>query len=105
LLVAYNDLPEIQPWQMRWQFRMDQLESFREELKNQAQPHREFDKWFIETFPYYSGLAENAIQYIVDCGIDTGTNPFQVRTLAFNRYTAKYRRNSEGLFPNDFILD
>lgn len=105
LLASYTELPEIQPWQLRWQYRMDQLESFREELKNQGQSHREFDEWFIETFPYYSGLAENAIQYIVDCGIDTGMNPFQVRTLAFNRYTAKYRRNSDGLFPNDFILD
>ncbi|WLR61076.1 hypothetical protein [Guptibacillus hwajinpoensis] len=105
LLAAYNELPEIQPWQMRWQYRIDQLESFREELKNQTQPLREFDEWFIETFPYYSGLSENAIQYIVDCGIDMGMNPFQLRTLAFNRYTANYHRTSEGLFPNDLILD
>ncbi len=105
LLTAYNEVPEIQPWQMRWQYRMDQLASFREELKNQGQPLREFDEWFIETFPYYSGVAENAIQYIVDCGIDTGLNPFETRTLTFNRYTSMYQRNSEGIFPNDLILD
>ncbi|MGA9287852.1 MAG: hypothetical protein WBV93_05825 [Anaerobacillus sp.] len=104
-LTAYNELPEIQPWQLRWQYRMDQLASFREELKNQGQPLREFDEWFIETFPYYSGVSENAIQYIVDCGIDTGLNPFQTRTLAFNRYTSMYQRTSEGIFPNDLILD
>lgn len=105
LLVAYSDLPEIQPWQTRWQFRMDQLEAFREELKNQQHTLREFDEWFIETFPYYSGVSENAIQYIVDSGMDTGENPFQVRTLAFNRYTSASQRTSEALFPSEFILD
>ncbi|WP_347548972.1 hypothetical protein ABFG93_15785 [Pseudalkalibacillus hwajinpoensis] len=105
LLAAYDNLPATQPWQVRWQQRMDQMESFREELKNQGQTLREFDEWFIETFPYYSGLAENAVQYIVDAGIDSGTNPFEIRTLAFNRFSSSYHRSSDSLFPNDFILD
>lgn len=105
LLTSYSELPEVQPWQMRWQRRIDQLEAYRVTLMQQEQPLREFDTLFIETFPYYLGLSENAIQYLVDAGIDAGVNPFDVRTLVFKRYNAQYIADTEFLLPSEFILD
>lgn len=105
LLSSYSELPSVQPWQTRWQRRIDQLEAYRFTLMKQEQPLREFDLLFIETFPYYLGLTENAIQYIVDAGIDAGTNPFDIKTLVFHRYNSEYVSDSDFLTPSDFILD
>lgn len=105
LLNNYSELPEVQPWQLRWQRRIDQLEAYRFTLMKQEQPLGEFDTLFIETFPYYLGLAENAIQYLVDASIDAGVNPFDVRTLVFRRFNAQNIGGTDFLLPSEFILD
>ena len=37
-------------------------------------PEDEFQRMFIDSFPYYIGLTENAIQYLVDTEIDDEPN-------------------------------
>ena len=34
------------------------------------QPESEFDRMFMESFPYYMAMTENAIQYLVDTELD-----------------------------------
>ena len=49
--------------------RLDQLEKFwQSQVMNH--PSDVFDQLFIESFPYYLGVAENAIQYVVDTEMD-----------------------------------
>ncbi|WP_257349572.1 spore coat putative kinase YutH [Pseudalkalibacillus decolorationis] len=52
-------------WVPLWTARLDQLKERYEELRRNGL-QSEFDYLFVDSFPYYEGLAENAIQYIVD---------------------------------------
>ena len=51
------------------------------------EPENEFDVLFIETFPYYMGLAENAIQYLTDTEIDDKPTQVDHGTLCHERFT------------------
>ncbi len=60
-----EQLSRIGEWKALWEKRLDQLEKFwQSQVMNH--PTDVFDQLFIESFPYYLGVAENAIQYVVD---------------------------------------
>lgn len=74
-----QQLSQIGMWKSFWEQRLDQLERVWNERLFQT-PDNEFERMFMESFPYYMGLAENAIQYVRDTeedeeptGIDSGT--------------------------------
>ncbi|MFZ7944014.1 hypothetical protein [Neobacillus sp. 19] len=51
-------------WKSLWEKRLEQMERVWNGLLFQT-PEDEFERMFIDSFPYYLGLTENAIQYLV----------------------------------------
>lgn len=72
-------------WKLLWEKRLDQLENFWRG-KIQSQPLTSFEKMFVESFPYYLGLAENAIQYLVDTELDEEPQPIDSATICHHRF-------------------
>ncbi len=72
-------------WKVLWEKRLDQLEMFWRG-KVQTQPLTQFEKMFVESFPYYLGLAENAIQYLVDTELDEEPLPNDSGTICHQRF-------------------
>ncbi|MFZ4450827.1 spore coat putative kinase YutH [Salibacterium aidingense] len=48
-------------WAQWWEIRLNQLESWYEKVRQKSRCSPA-DQWFIQTFPYYMGKTENAIQ-------------------------------------------
>lgn len=74
-------------WKSFWERRIDQVEQvWNDRLTNP--PENDFEQMFIESFPYYMGIAENAIQYLVDTEIDAEPNGVIDRgTICHQRFT------------------
>ena len=73
-------------WKGLWEQRLDQMESFWNGMLYK-QPESDFDRLFLESFPYYMGISENAIQYLVDTELDDDPNPVDSGTICYNRFT------------------
>ncbi|WAA11893.1 spore coat putative kinase YutH [Fervidibacillus halotolerans] len=73
-------------WKELWEARLQQLETLWRDKLNKR-PKKPFEKSFIESFPYYSGFIENAIQYFVDASIDDHPNRFDRGTITHERFT------------------
>lgn len=69
-----------------------------------SKPHHAFDKLFIESFPYYLGLGENAIQYLADTELDDRPLPVDSGTICHQRFTRETWENAFSL-PVDFVFD
>jgi spore coat protein YutH len=50
-------------------------------------PDDEFERMFIESFPYYMGLTENAIQYLADAEIDDEPSESDHGTVCHERFS------------------
>jgi spore coat protein YutH len=74
-------------WKDLWSHRLDQLEQFWRS-KVQEHPKNAFEKQFVESFPYYLGLTENAIQYLVDTELDDFPQPVDSATFCHHRFRA-----------------
>ncbi|APH03806.1 spore coat putative kinase YutH [Bacillus weihaiensis] len=72
-------------WKMLWEKRLDQLEMFWRGKIYQESLHP-FEKMFVEAFPYYLGLAENGIQYLVDTELDEDPHPIDSATICHHRF-------------------
>jgi spore coat protein YutH len=73
-------------WKQLWEKRLNQLEGVWQSKVYQP-PENEFDKLFVESFPYYMALSENAIQYLVDTEIDETPNQLDHGTVCHERFT------------------
>lgn len=73
-------------WKGLWEQRIDQLERMWND-KLVAHPNNSFEKQFIESFPYYMSLSENAIQYLVDTEIDDTPVMTDGGTVCYERFT------------------
>lgn len=72
-------------WKELWEMRLDQLEgAWREKLH--THPTNEFERMFVESFPYYLAIGENAIQYLVDCEIDEQPMNLDAGTVCHERF-------------------
>jgi spore coat protein YutH len=92
-------------WKGFWEKRLEQLERFWT-MKVQEHPNDETDKRFIESFPYYLGLTENAIQYLTDTEIDDIPRAFDAATICHHRFTPSvWQRQSYLKLPADWVLD
>lgn len=90
-------------WKTMWENRLDQLEEWWGQ-RIQGLPENRFEKLFFETFPYYLGLSENAIQYVADCMWEDTRKETQLGTICYVKY--KPQTDSERvILPTDIIFD
>jgi len=73
-------------WKNLWEKRIDQMEKVWNNMLYQY-PENEFDRMFIESFPYYMAISENAIQYLVDTELDDDPKAIDNGTVCHHRYT------------------
>lgn len=92
-------------WKELWGVRVDQME--REWSALSAEPPREnFDRLFLESFPYYMGLCENAIQYVIDTELDGSPGETDAGTICHQRFTERlWQEDGDIRFPFDWLLD
>lgn len=81
-----KNLNRVGQWKQLWEKRLDQMEKVWNG-KLYSEPENDFDRLFIESFPYYMGLAENAIQYLADTEIDDKPTQVDHGTLCHERFT------------------
>ncbi|MFE8702346.1 spore coat putative kinase YutH [Cytobacillus sp. FJAT-54145] len=92
-------------WKKLWEQRLDQMEKVWTDLLYQK-PDNEFERMFIESFPYYMGLAENSIQYLVDTELDDDPGSIDYGTVCHERFQSGtwgsqyYLKN-----PFDWVFD
>lgn len=87
-------------WKYLWEKRLDQMELFWRG-KVQQHPANTFETLFVESFPYYIGLTENAIQYLVDTELDESPTQVDSATICHHRFTTIPTTR----FPTDIVLD
>ena len=92
-------------WKALWEARIDQLERVWSE-KLQAHPNNEFEQLFVETFPYYMVLGENAIQYLVDTEMDDTPDVVDSGTVCYERFQqSTWNGESHIKNPFDWVFD
>ena len=92
-------------WKELWEKRLEQMEKVWNGLLFQN-PTDEFERMFIESFPYYLGLTENAIQYLVDTEIDDEPTDADGGTVCHERFS--YRSWGSDYYiknPFDWVFD
>jgi spore coat protein YutH len=92
-------------WKGLWEKRLEQMEKVWNGLLFQT-PEDEFERMFIESFPYYMGLTENAIQYLVDSEIDDEPGGTDAGTVCHERFTkSSWGANYYIKNPFDWVFD
>ncbi|MEW9109359.1 MAG: spore coat putative kinase YutH [Cytobacillus gottheilii] len=81
-------LSRIGQWKQMWETRLDQMEKVWNEMLFQ-EPESDFDRLFLESFPYYMGICENAIQFLVDSEFDDEPTMNDSGTVCHGRFTSK----------------
>lgn len=104
LAVKISKTNRIGKWKSLWEQRLDQLEVFWRGKVN-IQPLNHFDKMFVESFPYYLGLCENAIQYLVDTEIDDEPQPVDAATICHHRFTSETWKSPGCKIPTEWVFD
>ncbi len=75
-------------------------------IKSDEPPTDVFDQLFIESFPYYLGVAENAIQYVVDTEMDDTPQLTDAATICQERFTPLLWHQTKRLkLPFDWVYD
>ena len=100
-----EQLSRIGEWKALWEKRLDQLEKFwQSQVMNH--PTDVFDQLFIESFPYYLGVAENAIQYVVDTEMDDTPQLTDAKNnLPRTIHTFIMASNEASQTPFDWVYD
>ncbi|NNU84347.1 spore coat protein YutH [Geobacillus sp. BMUD] len=92
-------------WRELWAKRIDQMEAFWSS-KLASGPSSPFDCLFIESFPYYLGLAENAVQYVADTEIDEEPGRIDYAAFCHERLPkAEWVGGIEAKLPTDWVYD
>lgn len=89
-------------WGELWGQRIDQLEQFWQ-LQVESPEKNDMDKQFIETFPYYLGFTENAIQYVVDTQLDEVPMRSDMPTICHEQFSQQTWE--AGKIPTDWVFD
>jgi spore coat protein YutH len=80
--VAYGQWPQL------WIARVDEMHNRYTEVSARKQKN-DFDTLFLTTFPYYEGLAENAIQYITDYQFERGPRGIGSASICYDRFSER----------------
>ncbi|MFD3448802.1 spore coat putative kinase YutH [Microbacteriaceae bacterium 4G12] len=100
-----TELNRIGEWKSLWEKRLDQLEKFWQS-KVANHPTTPFEQMFIDSFPYYLGLAENAIQYVVDTELDDEPQLTDAATICQQRFTPlTWSQTKRVKIPTEWIYD
>ncbi|WP_449537437.1 spore coat putative kinase YutH [Ferdinandcohnia sp. Marseille-Q9671] len=100
-----NNLKRIGHWKHLWEKRLDQMELFWKE-KVKQHPDNYFEKLFVDAFPYYIGLTENAVQYLVDTELDVVPSPVDSATVCHHRFTnTSWDKDTFTKLPTDWVFD
>nr|WP_210365698.1 spore coat protein YutH [Bacillus sp. REN3] len=100
-----ESLNRVGEWKRLWEKRLDQMEQVWSG-KLYIPPENEFERMFIESFPYYMGIAENAIQYLADAEIDEKPLQMDSGTVCHERFTnAVWRGKYFIKNPFDWVFD
>ncbi|OZI13007.1 spore coat protein YutH [Bacillaceae bacterium SAS-127] len=92
-------------WRERWEQEMDRLEKSISGLMEKGVDGK-FATMMIDSFPYYMGLAENAIQYIVDTEMDETPGITDYGTICHQSFHAKTWANRNFIHhPFDWVYD
>lgn len=75
-------------WQDLWERRIEQLESTWHSVVMNG-PGNEFESLFADSFPYYAGLTENALQYFRDTLIDAAPSTIDGPTVCHEHFSEK----------------
>jgi len=75
-------------WQDLWEQRLQQLERVWQSIVMNG-PGNEFETLFADSFPYYAGLGENAIQYFRDTLIDAPVDGMDAPVVCHEHFTEK----------------
>ncbi|MDX8365932.1 spore coat putative kinase YutH [Cytobacillus sp. IB215665] len=92
-------------WKYLWEKRLDQMEIFWGR-KIKAENLNAFDEKFLCSFPYYLGITENAIQFLVDTELDEQPYPVDSATVCHQRFTENTWSHQQLVrFPTDWVFD
>lgn len=92
-------------WKYLWEKRLDQMELFWKDRVKQH-PRNQFETLFVESFQYYLGMTENAIQYLVDTELDDTPMPNDSATICHQRFTHQSWDENNGMkLPTDWVFD
>ncbi len=72
-------------WKTFWEQRLQQMERVWYQTVEEH-PDSPFEQLFVEAFPYYIGLCENAIQYVVDTELDDTPTDEDAGTICHERF-------------------
>ncbi|WNB92956.1 spore coat putative kinase YutH [Bacillus sp. NEB1478] len=75
-------------WPLLWISRVDEMHNKYAEISVRKQKN-DFDTLFLTTFPYYEGLAENAIQYITDYQMERGPRGIGSASICYDRFSER----------------
>ncbi|MET3699477.1 spore coat protein YutH [Bacillus oleivorans] len=93
-------ISRIGQWKELWEKRLEQMEKVWQQ-KLFVEPEEEFDRLFIESFPYFMGLAENAIQYLTDTELDDTPLDVDAGTVTYQRFS-RYLWEGDVCIKNPF---
>lgn len=98
-------LNRIGQWKTLWEKRLEQLERFWQSKVNNH-PENFFEQIFIESFPYYLGMTENAIQYVVDTELDDTPQFVDSATICSQKLTERRMKEIHyAKIPTEWIYD
>ncbi|MCM3004439.1 spore coat putative kinase YutH [Priestia koreensis] len=98
-------LNRIGQWKDLWEKRLNQMENFWRG-KLQELPNHDMERKFIESFPYYLGLTENAMQYLVDTEIDDLPRAIDTATVCHHRFVPDtWGESYYYKLPFDWVFD
>ena len=100
-----ESLNRVGQWKQLWEKRLDQMEQVWSG-KLYTEPESDFERMFIDSYPYYMGLAENAIQYLADAEIDDKPTKIDHGTVCHERFTNTVWRGTYFVKnPFDWVFD
>lgn len=103
-LAAANQVRSLPHWRDFWTKRIDDLSVHWNEVEQKTE-RSEYEELFLRVFPYFSGRAENAIQYWTDLMIDGKIT--DKLTICHHRFN-EYSWGAQSLFvktPDQWVID
>lgn len=97
-----NETNRFGNWMELWERRLEQVETLWQE-KCFNRPQNDFEKLFVGCFPYYLGLAENALSYLNDLENGAQHRNIDFATICFGKFTPE--KLLFGKNPFDWVYD
>ncbi|KMY55189.1 hypothetical protein AC623_15695 [Bacillus sp. FJAT-27231] len=99
-----NSASELGKWREKWEQRLEKLEKGVSQLvREQDDP---FARLIVESFPYYMGLTENALQYAADTDIDAPPQQWDSGTICHSLFNEQaWLREPAVHLPFNWVFD